>query len=64
MRRDRPGSAEVQFPYENDNGVYHYSRELTEKMEGFLVERLKEKLPEDKIFLWDHSGQAGSADLL
>lgn len=64
MRRDRPGSAVVQFPYENDNGVYHYSRELTEKMEGFLVERLKEKLPEDKIFLWDHSGQDGSADLL
>lgn len=52
MRKTRPGSAVVQFPYQNDNGVYHYSKELTEQMEGFLVELLKKKVPEEKIFLW------------
>lgn len=52
MRKNQPGSAVIQFPYQNDNGVYHYSRELTGQMEGFLISRLKEKLPEDKIFLW------------
>lgn len=52
MRKNQPDSAVVQFPYQNDNGVYHYSGELTEQMEGFLISRLKEKLPEDKIFLW------------
>ncbi len=52
MRKARPGSAVVQFPYQNDNGVYHYSKELTEQMEGFLVNALKKKVPEEKIFLW------------
>ena len=52
MRKCQPGSAVVQFPYQNDNGVYHYSGELTEKMEGFLSNRLKEKIPEEKLFLW------------
>lgn len=52
MRKNQPGSAMVQFPYQNDNGVYHYSKELTGQMERFLVDRLKSKIPEDKIFLW------------
>lgn len=52
MRKCQPGSAVVQFPYQNDNGVYHYSGELTEKMEVFLSNRLKEKIPEEKLFLW------------
>lgn len=56
MRKNRPDSAVVQFPYENDSGVYHYSRALTDKMEGFLVKQLREKLPEEKIFLWEKSG--------
>ena len=52
MRKNQPGSAVVQFPYQNDNGVYHYSKELTAQMEGFLTERLKKVISEDKIFLW------------
>lgn len=53
MRKLNPCSAVVQFPYQNDGGVYHYPGGLAEKMEGFLVENLKQKLPEDKIFLWE-----------
>ena len=56
MRKNQPGSAVVQFPYQNDGGVYHYSGELTKRMEGFLVSRLKERIPEDKIFLWKEHG--------
>lgn len=52
MRKNRPDSAVVQFPYQNDNGVYHYSGELTARMERFLVDGLKSKIAEDKIFLW------------
>ena len=52
MRKNQPGSAVVQFPYLNDGGVYHYSKELTSRMEGFLVDHLKKEIPEDKIFLW------------
>lgn len=53
MRKNAPDSAVVQFPYENDRGVYHYGDGLTRKMEGFLVERLSQYLPEEKIFLWE-----------
>lgn len=54
MRKLQPDSAVVQYPYQNDGGVYHYSRELTEKMEQFLVSALKEKIPDSKIFLWEN----------
>lgn len=52
MRKNQPGSAVVHFPYQNDGGVYHYSKELTEQMEGFLTDNLEKELPENKIFLW------------
>lgn len=54
MRKNQPDSAVVQFPYQNDNGVYHYPKDLAEQMEGYLVNRLISKLPEDKIFLWEN----------
>ena len=57
MRKNQPCSAVVQFPYQNDGGVYHYSQELTKRMEGFLTDRLKEKMPEKKIFLWKEYSQ-------
>lgn len=52
MRKNQPCSAVVQFPYQNDKGVYHYPWELARQMEGFLVEHLQKWMPEKKIFLW------------
>ena len=52
MRRNMPDSAVVQYPYENDHGVYHYSRKLTDEMENRMVEKLCEKVTEEKIFRW------------
>ena len=52
MRRNMPDSAVVQYPYENDHGVYHYSQKLTDEMENWMVERLRERVPEEKIFRW------------
>lgn len=57
MRKLRPDSAVVQFPYQNDDGVYHYSGELTGQMEHFLVNNLKKRIPEDKIFLWENENK-------
>ena len=54
MRKLQPDSAVVQYPYQNDGGVYHYSKELTETMERFLVSALRERRPENKIFLWEN----------
>lgn len=53
MRKQEPFSAVVQFPYQNDGGVYHYPKKLTEGMEQYMVNRLKEKIPQEKIFLWE-----------
>ena len=52
MRRNMPDSAVVQYPYENDHGVYHYSQKLTDEMEKWMVNRLMEKVPEERIFRW------------
>lgn len=52
MRKQQPDSAVVWFPYEKENGFYCYPNEIVNKMERFAVEKLKEKVPEDRIFLW------------
>jgi spore photoproduct lyase len=52
MRKQRSNSSVLFYPYENDNGVFHYSKERTEEMLSFVLGLLKEYLPEDKIFQW------------
>lgn len=52
MRKQEPDSAVVQFPYQNENGYYHYPNELMEEMEQFLADRLKEKISGERIFRW------------
>lgn len=53
MRRNSPASAVVQFPYENEHGVYHYPQKLMTEMEQYLCAQLKKRLPAEKIFLWE-----------
>lgn len=53
MRKSEPYSAVVQFPFQNDGGVYHYGKELTEQMEHYLTGKLLQYVPEDKIFRWE-----------
>ena len=62
MRRQQPDSAVSWFPYENEQGVCHYPAALMERMEQFLAEKLGEKLPEEKIFLWE--SQSACSDRL
>lgn len=52
MRKQEPDSAVVWFPFQNENGFYHYPDELMEQMELFLTERLEEKISKEKIFRW------------
>ncbi len=52
MRKQRPDSAIIQYPYENDNGVCHYGRELSREMISHVYNRLKEYIPEEKIYVW------------
>ena len=52
LRKQRPNSAVVQYPFINDSGVCHYGHELTERMISFAFEQLRKYLPEDKLFIW------------
>jgi spore photoproduct lyase len=53
LRREMSGSAVVQFPFENEGGVYRYPRHLMEEMENMVAKRLEKSLPAEKIFRWD-----------
>lgn len=55
MRKQAKRSAVIQFPYDNDNGVYHYSKELTDEMITFVTQRLVKELSENCIFIWKES---------
>lgn len=52
MRKQEPDSAAVWFPFQKEDGFYHYPEELMEQMETFLTERLAETIPREKIFRW------------
>ena len=52
MTKSCGASPYTTFPYENTDGYYHYPKELLLKMEGFLEQKLLEKLPKEKIFRW------------
>ncbi len=54
MRKNSPNSSVVQFPYENDGGVYHYPSELMHKMEHLLEEELLHYVDKDRIFNWNN----------
>ena len=52
MRKNEPDSAVVQFPYQNDGGVYHYPTAFMEEMEQYMTEKLAAYLPAERIFRW------------
>lgn len=52
MRGQATYSQIAHYPYINENGVYHYGSELTERMTSFVYNKVRQQLPEDKIFVW------------
>ena len=52
MRKKRPDSAIVQYPYLTENGVSHYGT-LSEEMVHYLQNLLLAHLPAEKIFIWN-----------
>lgn len=52
MRKQEPESPVVWFPFQRENGFYHYPDALMEQMECFLVEQLEKKMAKEKIFRW------------
>lgn len=54
MRRQSPQSAVLQFPYENEQGVYQYNKSLTKEMISFAYENLSDCIPIERIFSWEN----------
>ncbi len=52
MRKKSPGSAVVQYPYLNTDGVYGYEKALAEEMTSFLMLKIHKYISDEKIFLW------------
>ncbi len=55
MRKQAQDCAIIQYPYENDKGVYHYSNELTNEMISFAVSNISKYISKEKIFSWEKS---------
>ncbi len=55
MRKQRPGSAILQYPYEPEDGVAHYGRETSKEMMFFAYQKLTEYYDKERIFLWDEA---------
>lgn len=52
MRKNRPDSAITQYPYEYDNGVYHYGRKLSDSMVTLACDIVGKYISKEKIYVW------------
>jgi len=52
MRKNRPDSAITQYPYEYDNGVYHYGRKLSDSIISSACGIISKYMPYEKIYIW------------
>ena len=56
MRKQRPLSAVIQYPYEQTSGVSHYGHERSNRMISYLCGLIRNYVPEDRIFCWKDEG--------
>lgn len=52
MRKNRPDSAIAQYPYEYDNGVYHYGKELSNSMISCACKIVEKYIHSENIYIW------------
>lgn len=55
MRKRRPDSAIIQYPYENHHGVFQIPMEQSKEMIAWMKQCLCRYIPEEKIFVWEES---------
>lgn len=57
MRKQRPHSSVIQFPYEHTSGISHYGHERSEYMISYVSNLIQNYIPKDHIFCWsDNKG--------
>lgn len=55
MRKQNPYSSVINFPFENDSGVFHYGKKLSHEIVSYVYELTKNYMPKEKIFLWEEN---------
>lgn len=55
MRKQRPDSVVVNYPYENDNGVFHMNTTKAKEMIQFLSQELTTYVSPNKLFIWEET---------
>lgn len=53
MRHVLPESPAVQFPFVKREGYYQYPERIVKEMEDFMMQKLLEYVPRNRIFLWE-----------
>lgn len=61
MRKKRPDSPLVWFPYISENGVSHYGT-LSEEMVQYLYQLLSARLSKQQLFIWDGNSVKDDAE--
>ena len=54
LRKQRPESVVIQYPYENDHGVFHLNQHRSTEMIQFMKNLLCNYVAEEKIFVWEN----------
>ena len=62
MRKQRPDSALLHFPYENRRGVLSYPASVAAEMIRFVRELMQHYVPAEKIFLLDETDAPSAGD--
>lgn len=53
MRKLRPESLVLQYPYDTGSGVAGYDKKLSEELTDFFKEQLSHYISDDKIYIWE-----------
>lgn len=52
MRKQRPDSVILNYPYDSDFGVFHYGNKLSENMVDYVMNLIKLYISKEKIYIW------------
>ena len=53
IKKAESKSPVVQFPFENQGGVYQYPAKIRDGMESFMIKELEKYIQRDRIFTWE-----------
>ena len=57
MRKQHPLSAVIQYPYENDHGVFHINNKKQQELITLMKDLLTNYVKEDKLYLWEEQSK-------